>query len=282
MNVILPTTTKDLWRALNHNPDGVVCAGGTDILVKIRAGVTQPACLICLERLDDFKGIRDDGDVIYIGASVTHTEILASPVIRTFLPVLEKAVHILGSPPVRNMATIGGNICTASPAGDTLPPLYALGAELEIRSQSEQHWLPIDRFILGPGKTALRKGEILAGVRVRKPEGLTIHHFEKVGQRKAMSISIASLAALVTMDGPERIGTATLAWGSVGPTVVRSEEIESALIGAALSVKGLKKVFPLIEHAVSPISDVRASAVYRRRVSANLILRLVVRCRGGI
>ena len=282
MNVILPSTTEDLWRALSDDPDAVVCAGGTDILVKIRAGVTQPGSLVCLERLDDFKGIRDDGDAIYIGASVTHTEILASPVIRTFLPVLEKAVHLLGSPPIRNMATIGGNICTASPAGDTLPPLYALGAELEIRSQSEQRWMPIDRFILGPGKTALRKGEILAGVRVRKPESFAIHHFEKVGQRKAMSISIASLAALVRMDSPERIGTVSLAWGSVGPTVIRSKEIESALTGAELSVKGLKKVFPLIEDAVFPISDVRASAVYRRRVSANLLLRLVVSCRGGV
>jgi xanthine dehydrogenase FAD-binding subunit len=282
VNVILPSATGDLWSALSDNPDAAVCAGGTDILVKIRTGVTQPGSLVCLERLDDFKGIRDDGDAIYIGASVTHTEILASPLIRTFLAVLEKAVHLLGSPPIRNMATIGGNICTASPAGDTLPPLYALGAELEIRSQSEQRWMPIDRFILGPGKTALRKGEILAGVRVKKPERTVIHHFEKVGQRKAMSISIASLAALVRMDSPEKIGTVSLAWGSVGPTVIRSKEIESALTGAELSVKGLKKVFPLIEHAVFPINDVRASAAYRRRVSSNLLLRLVVSCRGGV
>lgn len=281
MNVILPSTTEDLWRVLDDNSDAVVCAGGTDILVKIRAGMIQPATLVCLERLDDLKGIRDDGDTVYIGAATTHTEILASPVIRSFLPVLEKAVHVLGSPPIRNMATIGGNICTASPAGDTLPPLYALNAKVEIRSQSERRLMPIDCFVLGPGRTVLRKGEILAGLHVRKPDGFVIHHFEKVGQRKAMSISIVSLAALIKMDDPGRIAAISLAWGSVGPVVIRSKEIESALTGAELSEKGLKNVFPLIENAISPISDMRASAAYRKRVSANLVLRLAVSCRGA-
>jgi len=120
----------------------------------------------------------------------------------------------------------------------------------------------------------LREGEVLTSVRVRKPEGEYIHHFEKVGQRQAMSISIASLAALVKVDSTDRIENISLAWGSVGPTVIRSKEIEASLIGTKLSVENIKQVFPLVDRALSPISDVRASSDYRRRVSANLLLRL--------
>ncbi|HBA56150.1 MAG TPA: molybdopterin dehydrogenase [Syntrophorhabdus aromaticivorans] len=274
MNVLLPSTTEDLWRMLGGNPDMAVCAGGTDILVKVRAGMIRPTSLVCLERLDDFRGIRDEGNAISIGACTTHTEILGNPTITAFLPILQKAVHVLGSPPIRNMATLGGNICTASPAGDTLPALSVLGTELELRSQSGVRRMPIDQFVIGPGKTALREGEVLTSVRVRKPEGEYIHHFEKVGQRQAMSISIASLAALVKVDSTDRIENISLAWGSVGPTVIRSKEIEASLIGTKLSVENIKQVFPLVDRALSPISDVRASSDYRRRVSANLLLRL--------
>ncbi len=274
MKVILPQTVEELWRILGDEPEAALLAGGTDLLVKVRAGAVEPAALICLQRLEELRGIAEEADVVYIGACATHTEILSSSVVRTFLPILEKAVHLLGSPPVRNMGTIGGNICTASPAGDTLPALYALGAELELLSQYEQRRLAIDQFILGPGKTALRKGEILAGVRVKKPEGSIIHHFEKVGQRKAMSISIASLAALVRVGQAGKMVEVSLAWGSVGPTVVRSREAENTLVGAELSAEILKKAFPAVEAAVSPIDDVRASAAYRRCVSANLLLRL--------
>ncbi|OPX95377.1 MAG: Nicotinate dehydrogenase FAD-subunit [Syntrophorhabdus sp. PtaB.Bin006] len=277
MNVLLPSTIEDLWRILGDNPDTVVYAGGTDLLVKVRAGTIRPTSLVCLERLDDFRGIRDEGNAISIGACTTHTEILANPTITAFLPILQKAVHVLGSPPIRNMATLGGNICTASPAGDTLPALSVLGTELELRSQSGVRRMPIDQFVIGPGKTALREGEVLTSVRVRKPEGEYIHHFEKVGQRQAMSISIASLAALVKLDRTDRIENISLAWGSVGPTVIRSREVETALTGTKLSVEVLKQVFPLIDRVLSPISDVRASSTYRRRVSANLLLRLAVR-----
>jgi xanthine dehydrogenase FAD-binding subunit len=134
--------------------------------------------------------------------------------------------------------------------------------------------MPLDQFILGPGKTALRKGEVLASVRVKKPASSTTQHFEKVGQRKAMSISIASFAALASLNGQGRIERASLAWGSVGPTVVRSRDAEEALVGKKLTVEDLKKIFPTVEAAVAPIDDVRAGASYRRHVSVNLLLRL--------
>ncbi len=283
MNVILPSNIEELWDVMNNDGDTAICAGGTDILVKIRTGMVRPSTLICLERLEGLYGIQDEGETVFIGACATHADILASPVVTTFLPVLGKAIRVLGSPPIRNMATLGGNICTASPAGDTLPALYVLGAELELWSQKGKRIVPIDQFIIGPGKTLIQHGEILAGVRMRKSLDFPIQHFEKVGQRRAMSISIASLAALVRLDKTYRIEEICLAWGSVGPTIVRSKEVETALVGMELSVENLQSVFPRIEKVVSPISDVRASVSYRKIVSANLLLRLAVKsdCQHG-
>jgi xanthine dehydrogenase FAD-binding subunit len=274
MKVSIPATLEELWNILEEQPDAVIVAGGTDVFVKLRAGTISPASLVCLEKLKELRGIRDEGGSIRIGASTTHTELLSNEIITASIPLLARAVHLLGSPPIRNMATLGGNICTASPAGDTLPPLYTLDAEVALRSRHEKRSIPIDRFILGPGKTALRKGEIIEGVTVLKPAKQTIDHFEKVGQRKAMSISIASLAALVYVGSGDLIEEISLAWGSVGPTVVRSKEIEEALIGHALTLDSLMDVFPMVADAISPISDVRAGADYRRRVSCNLLLRL--------
>lgn len=274
MKVAIPATMGELWDILEDQPGAVLFGGGTDVFVKVRAGTIRPECLICLEKLEELRGIRDEGESILIGACTTHTELLFNAVILTTIPVLAKAVHVLGSPPIRNMATLGGNICTASPAGDTLPPLYALDAEIALRSRQGKRRLPIDRFILGPGKTALGKGEIVEAIVITKPANTAINHFEKVGQRKAMSISIASLAAVVQTGPAAMIERISLAWGSVGPTVVRSKAIEGALLGKGLTVEHLRQVFPVVAQAVSPISDVRAGADYRKRVSCNLLLRL--------
>jgi CO/xanthine dehydrogenase FAD-binding subunit len=172
------------------------------------------------------------------------------------------------------MATIGGNICTASPAGDTLPPLYLLGAELELWAQAGTRRVALEQFISGPGRTALTGDEILAGIRLKKGEEFNIHHFEKVGRRKALAISIASLTALVRATSSGIIEKIRLAWGSVGPTIITSKEAEKALTGLPLTAESLRCAFPFINDAVSPISDIRASAAYRRAVSANLALRL--------
>lgn len=274
MRVTIPETFGELWDILEDQPGAVIVAGGTDVFVKIRAGTISPESLVCLEKLQELRGIRNEGGSIFIGACTTHTEILSNEIIHASIPLLAKAVHVLGSPPIRNMATIGGNIGTASPAGDTLPPLYALGTEILLRSRQGKRRLPVNRFILGPGKTALRKGEIIEGVAITKPGKPSISHFEKVGQRKGMSISIASLAALVEAGSGDLIERISLAWGSVGPTIVRSTAIEKALIGERLTIEHLRKVFPMIAQVISPISDVRAGADYRKKVSCNLLLRL--------
>jgi xanthine dehydrogenase FAD-binding subunit len=180
----------------------------------------------------------------------------------------------LGSPLIRNMGTIGGNICTASPAGDTIPPLTVLNAEVELISATRIRRLPIDRFILGPGQTCLDPGEILSAIHVPKPKPGSIQFFEKVGQRNALACSIVSMAAIFWLSDTNRVDALSLAWGSVGPTIMTCHGAEKILTGHRLTSDILKKAANMVISSVLPITDIRASADYRRKVAGNLIFRL--------
>ena len=273
--VLLPGSLAELWQALDTHQEASVYAGGTDLLVQIRSGLRHPTSLICLDRLDELKGIsRQENGAIRIGSCTTHTQILADPLAQKDLPLLVRAIEGLGSPPIRNMGTIGGNICTASPAADTLPPLYVLDAEVELRREHGVRRLPVRDFIVGPGITLLQKGEILSAVWIKQPEEYHAHHFEKVGLRNALACSVASLAALLRVSDDGIIEKATLAWGSVAPTVFTCLEAEQILIGAPLSLEKLRQAAAIVRRDVSPITDLRATAEYRRVVSGNLLLRL--------
>ena len=280
--VLLPGSLPQLWRDLESRPQAAVYAGGTDLFVKIRHGLMNPESLICIERIEELRGISREVDSIRIGSCTTHTQILEDPGVRSSLPVLVKAIEDLGSPPVRNMGTIGGNICTASPAGDTLPPLYVLEAEVELRSRTRERRMRLRDFIVGPGKTLLEKGEILAALWIKEPVGYNVHHFEKVGQRNALACSIASLASLLFISEEGVVQRAALAWGSVAPTVLACPEAERRLIGERLTIGALREAAALVRDSARPISDVRGNADYRRAVSGNLLLRLMEASRSGV
>lgn len=272
--VYLPSSLHDLRALLREHPDALLFAGGTDVFVSLRAGKRDARVLIGLERIASFGEIGEDGGDILIGAAATHASILAHPLIREHLDVLRQAVATLGSPAIRAMGTLGGNICTASPAGDTLPPLYVLDAQVEIDAPSGTRRMPLSDFITGPGRIGLAPGEILTAVRVRKPGAGYRHIFEKVGQRRSMACAVASLASLVKLSPSGIIEKVRLAWGSVGPTVVTGGIIENELVGKKLSEATLSAAAPRLGRLVSPIDDIRASADYRRRVSGNLLLCL--------
>lgn len=276
--VFLPENLEELWRVLEREPAPRPYCGGTDLLVHLRSGKTDPAALVCLERIPELSGVHEEEGGLWIGAATTHARLLDDPLVRARLPLLARALSTLGSPPVRNMGTIGGNICTASPAGDSLPPLYALDGEVELRSRASSRRMPLRRFITGPGETALRPDEILAGVRVKPDGAYNVHHFEKIGIRRAMACAVASLAALLRVSSSGEIEAVRLAWGSVGPTVVASGDAEQALLGKRLTRDTLEEAAERARKAVSPIDDVRASAAYRREVSGNLLLRLMEYC----
>ena len=274
--VLMPTTLNRLWEFLEESPQTAIYAGGTDLLVALRRGSVQADRLICLERMAELKGIQVFDEAVRIGACTTHQELLSHPVMVRRFPLLTKALGVLGSPPIRHMGTIGGNICTASPAGDTLPALYLFQGEVEVTSDRQTRRMPIRDFIQGPGMTALRPKEVVTAIRLPKAPEFNIQHFEKVGQRKALAISVISLAALVSLSREGVVEDARLAWGSVGPTVVTSPEVADALRGRPLDVESLKNAAPLAEKAVKPRDDLRASARYRRTLAGNLLLRLAI------
>jgi len=272
--VVLPRNLEELWGVLDRHPEAAIYAGGTDFLVKLRSGVVRPSYLVCLERIEALKGVYDSDEEIVIGSGVTHTKVMEHPLIRQDFPVLAKAIKVLGSPPIRHMGTIGGNIVTASPAGDTLPALYVLAAELEIQSSGHSRRVKLSYFIVGPGKVGLKQGEILTRIAIRKSPKWNIHHYEKVGRRKAQACAIASMAAVLQVSETGNIDRARLAWGSVAPTVVKSREVAEALIGRPISLETFKGVCHMVQNVISPIDDVRATAEYRRIVAAALVERL--------
>jgi len=280
--VILPQTLDELLDLKANCDSSAILAGGTDLLVQMRNKKIQPQTLICLDQLKD-KGLRevaDMGDEISIGAAATHSQLIQNPLVQHHFPILIQALETLGSPQIRNMGTLGGNIMTASPAGDTLPPLYVLDAQVELAGKNGSRRMPISRFITGPGSTCLKPEEILYRIWIPKSPSHGLHHFEKIGHRKSLSIAILSLAALVDLTEEKKIRAVRLAWGSVGKTIITSPETEKLLLGNPMDdPTGFILAAARIREEVSPISDVRARAEYRRQVAGNLVLRL---CQGPL
>lgn len=271
--VLRPTRLEDLWSALQE-PGATVLAGGTDLLVWRRAGRVDPPVMVSLEGLPELRRVELEGDTLVLGAMETHGALLRSPWVQEHLPALIQALRVLGSPLVRASATLGGNLCTASPGGDTLPPLWAYGAELDLRSATGNRRLALDSFIRGPGLTALEPGEILGAIRVPLPGRFQQQHFEKVGRRTALACAVASFAALVRREGDDRVAEIRLAWGAVAPTVLRCPEAEARLLGTRLRPEDLREAAALAQKAAAPLTDVRASAAHRTRLVGNLLMRL--------
>lgn len=272
--VLLPRSLDELWNALHAHPDSCLFSGGTDLLVRRRGGSICPSALIGLERIPELRGVREEGDDIVIGAVTPVAHLVSDVRIATAFPVLSAALGTIGGPAIRNMATIGGNICTASPAGDSLPPLSVLDGELILKSPSGERCVPIRDFITGPGTTCLQRGEVLAAVRLKRGHGLNLQHFEKVGQRKAHAIAIASLAVCATRQDDGTVHNVRCAWGSVGPRIVESPAVHAILSGHRLTDTLLAEAAGVARREVCPIDDIRASADYRRTVAGNLLLRL--------
>jgi xanthine dehydrogenase FAD-binding subunit len=265
-----PTCLGDLWPLLAGG--ATVMAGGTDLLVRRRGGA--PFDVACLGGIASLGDIREEDGWVRLGAGATHATLLGHPLVRDRLPGLAGALASLGSPPIRNMGTLGGNIVTASPAGDTLPPLYALDAVVELASGQGVRRLPLEELLVGPGRTALAPGEIVAAVLVRPPDAGSMQYFEKVGRRNALAIAVVSLAAVIATNRQGQVTEARIALGSVGPTVLRCPKAEAALVGRSLDREALAAAGALVREEITPIDDLRATAAYRRQVAGNLLLRL--------
>jgi len=272
----MPDSLACLWEIMDEAPQARLYAGGTDLLVQMRAAPAhfENSHLICLERIDELKDITTGENEVSIGACAKLAHVCEYEAVQENFPALVMAIEVLGSPQIRNMGTIGGNICTASPAGDTLPPLYALSATLELLTKDGSRLVPLNEFISGPGKTALRPGEILSRIIIDRRGRWNLQHFEKVSGRKSLAIAVASLAVVARISNGGKIDAVRCAWGSVGPTVIMSRELEDFLIGRRLSHSDIQQAVAIIRSGCCAIDDIRAGAEYRRTVAGNLLLRL--------
>jgi xanthine dehydrogenase FAD-binding subunit len=273
MEILFPRHVAEMQELLAGQPTGRVIAGGTDFWVRQRR-MPAPPVLFSVERLDELQQVELRKTGLFIGAGVTYQQLLELPKLAECFPALRQAIAVVGSPPIRHSATLVGNVCTASPAGDTLPPLYVLEADVEVAGAKGRRTLPIEEFIEGPGRIALKAGEFVTGVQIPWPEEQTSSAYFKVGRRKALAISIASLAAQWKLQADKTIACMKLAWGSVGPTVVRLPQVETFLQGKPLNDEVLRLAGALVKEGVTPLDDIRASAAYRRQLAGNLLLRL--------
>ncbi len=251
-------------------------AGGTDLMVKHRrCYCTSPdfgVPLLLLNRIEGIRGISDKVDFVQIGAGTTLTGILESEIAPK---PLRAAIARMASVATRNIATIGGNICNASPAGDTLPPLYAMDAEVVLESVRGERVIPIDEFIEGVGKIDLAPDELLREIRIPKMD-FNKFDYKKVGTRRATALSKLSFIGLARIED-SKIADIRIAFGAVAPTVIRSREIEKSIIGmeVAESYSVFKRAIEGYSALIRPIDDQRSTANYRKKTCLRLLEKFI-------
>jgi len=253
-----------------YGEEAALLAGGTDLLSNIKRLSRSPNIIVDLNKVPALSFIEIKKDALHIGAATVLNKIKNSPVVQERAPALAEAIGVLASNPSRNRATIGGNLCNASPAADTAPPLLVLDASLTLQGPDSERTVRISEFFTGPGQTVTRADEVVKEIIIPFKRGRST--FLKLGRRKGFTLSIASVAAFgVITDG--KFEDVRVALGAVAPTPVRCRKVEEALSGVAVNEDRIENAARLVNEEVSPITDVRASAAYRKEMSYVLIKR---------
>ena len=250
-------------------------AGGTDLIIFMEKGRLKPDLVVEIPFCPPFVGVEATDSHIRIGSRTTMRELETSFLIRERIPILAEAASKVGSLQIRNLATIGGNICTASPAGDTLPALLVLDASVRLVSKGGERTIPLREFFLGPGETVRRADELLTEVIVPIPPYRSGWSFYKLSVRRYMDIAIVNVATLIQVNENGFITDAKIALGSVAPTPIRVYESEERLKGNIINDILLDEVGRLAQEASSPITDQRGTAEYRRIMVYRLTKRVV-------
>lgn len=254
------TSVDDALCILRDEPRTPV-AGATDVYVQLNFGVHPSTRFLDIWALDELRSITLHDDKFVLGALVTYTAMIASPLVAERLPMLIEAARQVGGPQIQNRGTVGGNIANGSPAGDTLPVLAAADAVVVLRSASAERRVPLARIYTGYRATVIRPDELIVAVEVPRVDGT--QWFRKVGTRAAQAISKVVIAAVRNKN------VARIAVGSVAPTVVRLTATEQALASGA----SLDDAMAALRGEVHPIDDLRSTADYRLRVTENLVRR---------
>ncbi len=276
LEFLQPTSLTEALELKAAHPGAVPLAGGTDLMVDLNFDRLRPEAMLDLTRIDELKQWWPHDDLIRLGAGVSYTRLVSE--IGEYLPGLAIASRTIGSPQIRNRATVGGNLGTSSPAGDALPPLLAAGAEIEVASAGSSRRMPFRDFMIGPKKNALAPEELIVAVHIPKARGP--QQFSKIGTRNAMVISVASFA--LAIDAGTR--AISCAIGSAGPVILEAPEADE-FIESSLEESGawdarsridnsvLQRFGELVAQGARPITDVRGTKAYRQHALAVIAAR---------
>ena len=276
-----PKNIQSLVTTLSGLQNYALLAGGTDLLVKMKEKLLQPMpqAVVDINEIGKLQEITESEGYLWIGPAVSHTALTKSVLVNEKAVVLAEAAGQIGSPQIRNKGTVGGNICNASPAADTVPALLALDAMVEISDQSGRRHVALSEVFKGPGRTCLLPGQFISQIRLR-----TIQHnegaaFLKVGKRKALAIAMINAAVWLKIANGI-IDDVRIAFGSVAPTPIRLYELETWLIGKSANHGVFAQAGVKASQMIKPIDDIRCTADYRKRLAQIIIFRSLVTALG--
>ncbi|MBI4676347.1 MAG: xanthine dehydrogenase family protein subunit M [Elusimicrobia bacterium] len=273
-----PSSLDEACRLLGSlGPKAKVLAGGTDLLVDIKQGALDAGHLVSLAKVPGLKGIEREDGGLRIGPMATPNQLAGSDLVRETFPALAEAAGQMAGTQIRNLATLGGNLCSAVPSADLPPCLLTVEAELILAAPGERRTLPLKEFFLGPRRTALAHGEILAAIRVPALPPATGTAYEKFQLRNASALAVVGAAARLTLKGGT-IEKAIVAIGACAPTPLVIESAAALLKGKEPSAPEFARAGELAASDVRPISDIRGSEGYRRDLAAVLTVRALRRC----
>lgn len=282
-----PATLSEALALLAEDGSGTQpVAYGSDLLVWAKSGARRAAAerVVDLTGIDELRRVEARDDRVFVGAGVTLADLGRAPEIAARLPALTAAVASMGSVQLREGASLGGNLCTASPAGDTAPPLLCYEAVMKIAGPAGERDLPAERFFVGPGRTALGPGEVLCGVEIPWPGPGAAGVYLKGARRAAVDLALVGVAAVAWRDEEAASGEAmTMALGAVAPTPVRAREAEAAVralgLGGEAGTPAGQALIAGARAAARPIDDIRATAAYRLELLAQLVVRAAAELR---
>ena len=255
-----------------------ILAGGTDVMVQMRGINREPRTIIDIKKLEETNRFQIGPEHIYIGSAIPSARMQENAELKKLYPGLLEAADLIGSTQVQGRATICGNLCNASPAGDSIPALIAAGALCDIATPSGSRELTVEDFVTGVGQNALADGEFLLGLKLRRPSGSTKDAYLRFTPRTEMDIAVAGVAVSVTLEDSNCVA-ARVAIGAVATKALLVTQAADAVIGTALDDAALQRAGEACQAAAQPISDKRGSAIYRRKVVAVLCRRALATAR---
>jgi xanthine dehydrogenase iron-sulfur cluster and FAD-binding subunit A len=272
-----------------YGPEARMIAGGTDLILEVERGIRQPRALIDVTRIPGLDSIRlEEDEYVHLGPLVTHNQVVGSKLCVERAFPLAKACWEVGAPQIRNRATVAGNLITASPANDTITPLWAMDGHVTLKNVWGERQLAFSDFFQGVRKTDLKADEMLLDIALRPLNANQRGTFLKLGLRRAQAISVVNVAVLLTFEDESSadvpsswVSQARITLGSVAPTIVRAQEAEQVLIGGVLTEESITAAAGLAAAAARPIDDIRGSANYRKVMVGVLTRRALKQLRGG-